>query len=56
MERDRALKILQTDDVEDGAKEDSACAARDRKFIVYTIQQRTKTSGQNMWDKYGGYR
>jgi hypothetical protein len=34
---DRALKTLQTDDVQDGAKEDAACAALDRKITVYVI-------------------
>jgi hypothetical protein len=49
MERDRALKIFQTYNVHDAAKEDSACAACDWKITVNAIQQ-----GQNLWPEYVG--
>jgi hypothetical protein len=34
---DRALKILQTDDFQDGARGGAACAARHRKVTRYAI-------------------
>jgi hypothetical protein len=49
-----ALKTLQTDDVQDGAMEDSACAALDRKITVYVIlrgqKPLVKICGTNMVD------
>lgn len=42
MERDRALKTLQTYNVHGAAKEDSACAVCDWKITVNAIQQGQK--------------